>query len=147
MDSNEAIDILLIEDSPADLELTLRALERIAPRGAIRSFHDGTEALDFLRCRGNGGDRSHGQQVRVVLLDINLPRISGLEVLKAIKADETLRAIPVIMLSSSREENDVATAYRYGANSYVAKPIEFEKFVHAVSQIGLYWLSLNEVPR
>ncbi len=142
----EDIDILLVEDNPSDVELTLRALEGISRVNPVHVVSDGAEALDFLFCRGRYAGRSARLPVKVVLLDLKLPKVSGLDVLKAIKSDEKLRTIPVVVLTSSREEPDVKTAYQYGVNSYVVKPVEFEQFVHAVSQVGLYWLLVNEPP-
>jgi len=141
-----AVDILLVEDNPFDAELALVALKE--NRLANRVFHveDGEEALDFLFCRGRYADRGKRQLPRVVLLDLKLPKVDGLEVLRQIKADPEMRLIPVVVLTSSREERDVVESYRLGVNSYIVKPVEFEKFSSSVRDLGFYWLLLNQPP-
>lgn len=138
--------ILLIEDSPDDQALTLRALKKnnIGNRIVIRQ--DGAEALDFLFCQGADAGRDPHDQPQVILLDLKLPKIDGLEVLRRVRADERTRLLPVVILTSSNEEQDMIRGYGYGANSYVRKPIDFNEFVEAVHQLGLYWLLLNEPP-
>jgi two-component system response regulator len=141
----EAVEILLVEDNPHDVELTLRALTEHRIVNRVHVARDGVEALDFLF----GSDPSGpplAARPRLILLDLKLPRVSGLEVLQRLKAEERTRTIPVVILSSSREEPDVAEAYRLGANSYVVKPVEFGQFAEAVRQIGLYWVLLNQPP-
>lgn len=133
--------ILLVEDNPDDLELTRRALRRVEIGNEVRVARDGQEALDALL--GPGGP---SELPALVLLDLNLPRVSGLEVLRRIRADERTRILPVVILTSSREERDLVEGYRLGANSYVWKPVVFEKFVDTIRQLGLYWLLLNERP-
>jgi two-component system response regulator len=129
-------DILLVEDNPDDAALTLRALSRHNLANRVQVARDGVEAFECLR------DRS---RPKVILLDLKLPRISGLEVLERLKADAETRTIPVVVLTSSREEPDIARAYALGANSYIVKPVDFEQFVDAVSEAGLYWLVVNQV--
>ena len=141
-----AVDILLVEDNPFDAELALVALKE--NRLANRVFHveDGEEALDFLFSRGRYADRGKRQLPRVVLLDLKLPKVDGLEVLRQIKTDPETRLIPVVVLTSSREERDVVESYRLGVNSYIVKPVEFEKFSSSVRDLGFYWLLLNQPP-
>ena len=139
-----AVDILLVEDDPNDLELARRALRTLA--NPIKAVEDGEEALEFLFSTG----RYEGLATpspKVVFLDLKLPRVDGLEVLRILKSDARTRSIPVVMLTSSREESDMVRSYDLGANSYIVKPVEFDKFAEAVSQLGLYWLLLNERPR
>ncbi len=138
--------ILLIEDNPDDQALTLRALKKnnIGNRVVIRQ--DGAEALDFLFCQGADVGRDPRDMPNVILLDLKLPKIDGLEVLRRIRANERTRLLPVVILTSSKEEQDMIQGYGYGANSYVRKPIDFNQFVEAVNQLGLYWLVLNEPP-
>ena len=135
--STPEVEILIVEDNPNDVELTLRALAQHKLGNKVHVTRDGAEALDYLR---------DSVRPKVVLLDLKLPKVDGLEVLRRIKSDERTRTIPVVILTSSREEPDVATAYQLGANSYIVKPVEFENFVRAVSDAGLYWLIMNEVP-
>jgi CheY-like chemotaxis protein len=143
--SGEGI-ILLVEDNPDDQELTRRALEENDIANEIVVAHDGAEALDYLFCKGRWADRDPDIQPQLVLLDLKLPKVDGLEVLQRIRADERTARLPVIVLTSSREEGDVAESYGSGANSYVRKPVDFSEFREAVRQVGLYWLLLNEPP-
>jgi len=140
------VEILLVEDSPEDAELTLHSLRRNNLANRIYWAKDGEEWLDFLLCRGKFTDRSFQHPPKVVLLDLKLPKVDGLEVLRQLKDDPRTRSIPVVVLTSSREEADVVRGYRNGANSYVQKPVEFEQFREAVRQLGLYWLVTNEAP-
>lgn len=144
-DLPQAVDVLLVEDNPEDAELTLRALKRHNLANRVFVAEDGAEALDFIYCRGRHAGRKPSVP-RVVLLDLKLPKVSGLEVLEAIKRDEATRALPVVVVTSSKEDPDVRAAYELGANSYVVKPVDFEGFAHAMSQIGLYWLLVNQKP-
>jgi two-component system response regulator len=137
--ATEGIDILLVEDSEADAELTLRALRKSRIVNPIHVARDGAEALAFLEASTS--------LPRVVLLDLKLPKISGLEVLERIRADPRTRTLPVVALTSSREEPDIARCYALGVNSYIVKPVEFDAFAKAVVDIGLYWMLLNETPR
>ena len=140
------VEILLVEDNPEDAELTLRALKKHNLANKIFVVTDGEEALDFIFTKGKFADRDDGQEPRVILLDLKLPKISGLEVLEKIKADKVKKLIPVVVLTSSKEEKDIVESYRLGVNSYIVKPVDFEKFVEAVKDLGLYWLLLNQTP-
>jgi two-component system, response regulator len=147
MDNLDCIDILLVEDTPYDVELTLRALTKKNIVNPVHVVGDGAEALDFLFARGSYENRDVNNTPKVILLDLKLPKVDGLEVLKTIKGDDSLKTIPVVVLTSSREEQDVVRSYRLGVNSYIVKPVDFEKFLEAVSSMGLYWLLLNQPPR
>ncbi len=137
--------ILLVEDSPNDAELTLTALARHNLANDVTWVHDGEEALDYLYCRGKyaGGSCDN---LALVLLDLKLPRVDGLEVLRTIKADDRLRLIPVVVLTSSREERDLVESYRLGVNAYVVKPVDFAEFMDAVKELGVFWALVNEPP-
>jgi two-component system response regulator len=138
--------VLLVEDNPDDEALTLRAFRLNNIRNGVVVASDGAMALDYLFGTGEFDGRDVDDLPQVVLLDINLPKINGLEVLRRIRADERTRTLPVVILTSSREEQDLVEGYRCGANSYVRKPVDFEEFVRAARQLGLYWLLLNETP-
>jgi two-component system, response regulator len=135
-----------VEDSPTDRELTLRALEKAKVCNRIEIARDGEEALDFIFARGPFSGRSSDDIPRLILLDLKLPKVDGLEVLKRIKADPATRAIPVVVLTSSREQRDIVESYDLGVNSYIVKPVEFEGFIRAVAELGMYWLLLNQAP-
>lgn len=137
--------ILLVEDNPKDLELTLVALERSQLANEVIVMRDGAEALDYLLRRGSHAARDEGNPA-VLLLDLKLPKIDGLEVLKVVRETEHLRSIPTVMLTSSREEPDLDRAYSLGVNAYVVKPVEFKEFVSAISDLGIFWAVLNEPP-
>jgi two-component system, response regulator len=139
-------DILLVEDNPQDVELTLRTLEKNHLANQVFVVTDGEEALDFLFCRGKFEQREP-RSPKVIFLDIKLPKVNGLEVLKIIKQDERLRNIPVVMLTSSGEDPDVQAAYQLGANSYVVKPVDFNVFTETIVNLGLYWLVVNQSPK
>jgi two-component system response regulator len=147
MTDTEAVDILLVEDNPQDAELTTRALKKHNLANRLITVEDGAEALDFIFCRGKYATRNNGQSPKVVLLDLKLPKVSGLDVLRALKQDEKTRAIPVVIVTSSREDPDIKTAYALGANSYVVKPVDFDAFAESVSSLGLYWLLVNQPPK
>jgi len=136
--------ILLVEDNPDDEELTLLALEEFRLANDIVVARDGEEALDYLFGRGRYCDRDTSRVPQLVLLDINLPKLNGTEVLKAIREDDRTRFVPVVMLTTSREERDLVSSYRQGANSYIVKPVDFAQFVEAVRQLEMYWLVLNQ---
>ena len=136
--------ILLVEDNPDDEALTLRAFAKNRIPNQVVVARDGVEALDYLFGTGSQAGRDLSVMPAVVLLDLKLPRIDGLEVLRRIRADDRTNLLPVVVLTTSKEQRDILDAYRLGANSYIRKPVDFEKFIHAVGQIGLYWLSLNE---
>lgn len=138
--------ILLVEDNPDDEELTLRALRQAKVANQVFVARDGSAALDFLFARGEYAGRDLSKAPAVVLLDIKLPKVNGLEVLQQLRADARTKLIPVVMLTSSSEDEDMLRSYEFGANSYVRKPVEFGAFAQAVSQLGLYWVLLNESP-
>ncbi len=142
--SNNVVEILLVEDNPNDIELTLHAFKRNHISNHLHVVRDGAEALEFIFCTGAYAERNIDSTPKVILLDLKLPKVDGLEVLRRIKADPRTQAIPVVVLTSSREERDVVKSYRLGVNSYIVKPVDFEKFTEAVNQIGLYWLLLNQ---
>lgn len=144
-DSNK-IEILLVEDNPRDAELTIRALKKKHLINNLFHVQDGVEALDFLFARGKFADRNVEDAPKVILLDLKLPRINGLEVLRTLKQDDRTRAIPVVIVTSSAEDPDIVTAYKLGANSYVIKPVQFEAFIEAMSKLGIYWLTVNHPP-
>lgn len=137
--------ILLAEDSAQDVELTLNALVEHNLANSVEVARDGAEALDYLYRRGKHAQRETGNPV-LMLLDLKMPKVDGLEVLRAVKSDPRLRAMPVVVLTSSREEQDVVRSYELGVNAYVVKPVEFDKFLHAVRELGLFWMLLNEAP-
>ena len=137
--------ILLVEDNPHDLELTLIALEKSQLANEVVIARDGAEALDYLFCRGEHGNRQIGNPT-VVLLDLKLPKVDGLEVLKEVRATPHLKSIPVVMLTSSKEEQDLLRSYELGVNAYVVKPVDFEEFVKAIADLGIFWAVLNEPP-
>jgi two-component system, response regulator len=137
--------ILLAEDNPKDVELTLEALSEHNLANNVAVVKDGVEAMEFLHCEGKYKLRKQGNPA-VVLLDIKMPRMDGIEVLKAIRSDPTLKTLPVVMLTSSREEPDLKKSYELGANAYVVKPVDFQDFIEAVKQVGVFWAVINELP-
>ena len=137
--------ILIVEDDPKDVELTLTALEEYNLANEVVVTRDGEEALDYLYCRGNFQTRT-GENPAVVLLDLKLPKVDGLEVLQQMKSDEKLRMIPVVVLTSSREEKDMVASYKLGVNAYVVKPVDFHEFVNAIKELGIFWALINEPP-
>lgn len=140
------IEILLVEDNPSDVRLTLHALRRHNLTNHIQVVRDGAEALDFLFCTGAYAQRSITQRPKVILLDLKLPLVSGLEVLQRVKGDPRTCTIPVVVLTSSREDRDIVESYRLGVNSYITKPVDFEQFTEAVRTLGMYWVLLNQPP-
>ena len=140
---DHVVEILLVEDNPDDEELALHALQRRKLTNHIHVARDGAEALEFIFRTGIYAQRPN-QQPKVILLDLKLPKVDGLEVLRRIKADESTRSIPVVVLTSSREERDIVESYQLGVNSYIVKPVDFEQFTEAVQQLGFYWLLLNQ---
>ncbi|MFH0932868.1 MAG: response regulator [Nitrospirota bacterium] len=145
MGTNE-VEILLVEDNPNDAELAIRALKSHNLANKLVWLKDGVEALDFIFAQGQYADRSIEDVPKVVLLDLKLPRVNGLEVLEKVKADKRTRTIPIVVLTSSSEERDIVTSYNLGVNSYILKPVAFDKFIDAVQEVGLYWLLLNKPP-
>jgi CheY-like chemotaxis protein len=146
MNESNAVELLVVEDNPQDLEMTLRALKRAKVANRIHIARDGVEALDFIFGEGGHAGRPLASGLKVVLLDLKLPKLDGLEVLKRLKDDPRTRAIPVVMLTSSKEQSDVIESYNLGVNSYIVKPVNFEGFAEAVGSLGFYWLLLNQPP-
>lgn len=144
--ASDPVEILLVEDNPDDVELTLHALRTNNVTNKIRVARDGAEALDFIFGRGPHAGRSLRDGPKVILLDLKLPKVDGLEVLQQIKSDPSVQRIPVVVLTSSREERDVVRSYELGVNSYIVKPVDFAQFAEAVRQLGLYWTILNQPP-
>jgi CheY-like chemotaxis protein len=140
------IEILLVEDNPDDVELTLHALRREKLANSIHVARDGEEALDFLFSNGKHAARSSEPPPKLILLDLKLPKVDGLEVLKRLKADARTKAIPVVILTSSKEERDLIVSYHLGVNSYIQKPVDFDQFREIVKTVGLYWLVINQPP-
>ncbi|MBS0660985.1 MAG: response regulator [Verrucomicrobia bacterium] len=147
MPTDSLVEILLVEDNPLDLELAQRALRKANLSNRIQVARDGEEALDYIFCEGPHAGRRIEETPKVVLLDLKLPKVDGLEVLRRIKGDPRTHGIPVVMLTSSREQNDLIESYALGVNSYIVKPVNFERFVEAVQGLGMYWLLLNQPPR
>lgn len=141
------VDILIAEDNPDDVKLTLHALKRSNLTNAIHVVKNGAEALEFIFCTGAYSERSISAPPKVVLLDLKMPLVDGLEVLRQIRADERTRMIPVVMMTSSREERDRVESYKLGVNSFIVKPMDFEQFAEAMRLIGMYWLLLNQPPK
>jgi two-component system response regulator len=144
--ATDPIEILLVEDNPNDEELTLYALKKNNIANRIQVVRDGAEALEYLFCTGAYAHREINNPPKVVLLDLKLPKVDGLEVLERIKTDMRTRTIPVVVLTSSEEERDIVESYQLGVNSYIVKPVDFEQFVNAVRQLGMYWMLLNKAP-
>ena len=146
MNNLNAVEIVLIEDNPHDAELALRALKKHGLANKVQLLQDGAEALDFIFAAGAYADRSINSRPKVILLDLKLPKVDGLEILRGLKADARTRSIPVVVMTSSQEEQDIVESYRLGVNSYIVKPVDFDKFAQSVADMGLYWLLLNKVP-
>jgi two-component system response regulator len=141
------IDILLVEDNSSDAEMTIRALKKHQLVNKLFHVQDGAEALDFIYSQGIYKDRGKQRNPKLIILDLKLPKVDGLEVLKTLKNDAHTKTIPVVIMTSSREEKDLVESYKLGVNSYVVKPVGFEDFVKAVTELGLYWMLLNEVSK
>ena len=146
MDINE-VEILLVEDNPNDAELTLRALKKNNLANRVMHAKDGVEAIEFIFGSGAYAGRSVEKTPKVILLDLKLPKVNGIEVLERIKGEERTKNIPIVVLTSSREDSDLTKCYELGVNSYIVKPVEFENFVKAISDLGFYWLLLNQIPQ
>ena len=144
---NIEVEVLLVEDNPDDAELTIRALKKNNLVNKIYHVKDGDEALDFLFAQGNYSHRTIENAPKVILLDLKMPKVNGIEVLKVLKVDERTKKIPIVILTSSKEDPDIQECYRLGVNSYVVKPVSFDEFSKAVSDLGLYWLLTNQAPK
>jgi len=142
--TDEKVEILLVEDNPHDAEMTIRSLRRANLANKLIHVKDGAEALDFIFARGAYIERQIANKPKVILLDIKMPKVDGIEVLKQIKSNDTTKTIPVVIMTSSKEEQDVITSYQLGVNSYVVKPVDFEGFAKAVAELGFYWLITNQ---
>ena len=146
MNNYEQIEILLVEDNPNDVELTLRAFKKSNLENKVYVVTDGAEALDFIFCTGAYADRNIKSPPKVILLDLKLPKVDGKEVLRRVKLDKRTKVIPVVIMTSSQEESDIVESYHLGANSYIVKPIDFEKFGHVIAGLGMYWIFINKKP-
>jgi CheY-like chemotaxis protein len=146
-DTNNIIEILLVEDNPQDLQLTQRALKKANLANHIQVARDGEEALQFIFCEGPYSERKIENAPKVILLDLKLPKVDGKEVLVRIKSDTRTKMIPVVVLTSSKEQSDLVESYKLGVNSYIVKPVNFEGFAAAVQEVGMYWLLLNQPPK
>ena len=146
MANETVVEILLVEDNPRDVELTLRALKKHNRANKVHVVKDGAEALDFIFATGIYAERNINDQPKVILLDLKLPKVDGMEVLRRIRADERTKCIPVVVLTSSQEERDIVESYKLGVNSYIVKPVNFAKFLETAEELGLYWLLLNKPP-
>ncbi len=147
MNDSSIIELLLVEDNPQDLELALRSLRKVNLANHIEVARDGAEALDIIFCEGPHAGRKMADGPRVILLDLKLPKVDGLEVLKRVKGDPRTRSIPVVVLTSSKEQRDIIESYHLGVNSYIVKPVNFDGFTDAMRDVGVYWLMLNQSPR
>ena len=146
MNNDNGVEILLVEDNSSDAELTIRALKKKNLANNLIHLKNGAEALDFIFAQGAYSNRDPDKAPKVILLDLKMPKVDGLEVLAKIRGDERTKKIPVVVLTSSKEDPDISACYALGVNSYIVKPVEFDKFLKAVSELGLYWLLLNQVP-
>jgi len=147
MNESNAVELLIVEDNPHDLELTLRALRNTNLSNRIHVARDGAEAIEFIFCEGKYAGREISEGPKVIMLDLKLPKVDGLEVLKRVKSDSRTKLIPVVMLTSSKEQSDVVESYKLGVNSYIVKPVDFEGFTNAVRNLGFYWLLSNQPPK
>jgi CheY-like chemotaxis protein len=140
------VEILLVDDNASDVELTVRALRRHKLANSIHIAEDGQEALDFVFCRGAHSDRSLGAPPKVIFLDLKMPKVDGIDVLRAIRGDSRTKMIPVVILTSSKEQRDIVEGYKLGVNAYIQKPVDFEEFRRVIEQMGLFWLVVNQPP-
>jgi len=141
----QKVEVLLVEDNPHDAEMTIRALKKVNLANRLIHVKDGAEALDFIFSRGIYADRHAEDKPKVILLDIKMPKVDGIEVLRQLKSNDSTKTIPVVIMTSSKEEQDIITSYNLGVNSYVVKPVDFEGFAKAVSELGFYWLITNQI--
>lgn len=141
-----AVEILLVEDNPQDAEMAIRALKKNNLANHLIHVKDGEEALDFIFTRGSFSDRKGKSNPKVILLDLKLPKVGGLEILKEVKSNPNTKTIPVVVLTSSKEENDMVESYKLGVNSYIVKPVDFDKFINCIKDLGMYWLVVNQLP-
>jgi CheY-like chemotaxis protein len=146
MDNSE-VEIILVEDNPSDAEMTIRALKKNNLANKLMHLKDGEEALDFIFCKGIYSERSPDAKPKVILLDLKMPKIGGIEVLQKLKSDERTKTIPVVVLTSSKEDPDIRICYDLGVNSYIVKPVGFDHFIEAISGLGMYWMLMNEAPK
>jgi len=146
MPVNEQIEILFIEDNPYEAELTIRNLKKYNLANNLKHIDDGAEAVDYIFNKGVYANSEHSGRPRLILLDLKLPKVSGLEILRLLKANEGTKAIPVVVLTSSKEDKDVIESYELGVNSYIVKPVNFESFSKAITDLGMYWMILNQIP-
>lgn len=142
----DSVEIILVEDNPYDVEMTMTALKKNNLANNVRVLQDGAEAVDYIFCSGQYAEKQFSQCPKVILLDLKLPKIDGIEVLRRIREDERTRLVPVVVLTSSNEDRDRLETYKLGINSYIVKPVDFDQFIKAVEEIGLYWLLLNKPP-
>lgn len=147
MDNINDVEVILVEDNQNDAELAIRALKKRNLGNRFTHLKNGQEALDYIFCKGSYSERNINNYPKVILLDLKMPKVNGIEVLEQIKADERTKSIPVVVLTSSKEDPDIKKCYQLGVNSYIVKPVEFDTFVKAVSELGLYWLILNQPPK
>jgi CheY-like chemotaxis protein len=145
--TNQPVEILLVEDSSSDAKLTIRALQKNNLCNSIIHLTDGAEALDFIFAKGKYSERNIHDKPKMILLDLNMPKVGGLDVLRAIKGDERTKTIPVIVMTSSKQDSDIIASYNLGVNSYVVKPVAFDNFSKAVAELGMYWMVVNQSPK
>jgi two-component system response regulator len=144
---NSEVEIILVEDNPNDAEMTIRALKKNNLANNLMHLKDGEEALNFIFCKGEFSGRNIDTKPKVILLDLKMPKVDGIEVLRKLKGDDRTKTIPVVILTSSKEDPDIRTCYQLGVNSYIVKPVGFDHFIEAVSGLGMYWMLVNETPR
>ena len=145
-DNTKYVEVLLVEDNPFEAELTIRSLDKYHLANNLVHIDDGVEALEFIFCKGKYANRGIENQPKVILLDIKLPRVDGLEILRQLKADERTASIPIVILTSSQEDKDMIQGYKYGVNSYIVKPVEFDVFAKTIADLGMYWMFHNKIP-
>lgn len=147
MDRYESVEVLLAEDNPSDAEMAMRAFRKNNLANKVHWVKDGEEALEYVLCTGRYADRNAAHPPKLLLLDLKMPKVDGIDVLRRIKSEERLKTIPVVIMTSSNEERDVVETYRLGVNSYIVKPVDFSKFVATVAEVGMYWMLTNRVPQ